>query len=920
VEEQELRFSQSEVLMLQSLVAKGARQDLVGQLMARFDGHPALTSVMLRHLGLDDELNPPKDLVWYADRLTTALSCQALVLLYVAALLREDSTKTLRSCLPLGVGDEGWAEAHSLSPLLVLSAPLLSEPGGFRMHAVLRSAVCREAKQRLTFEVLRDSRSDVLSYLLKARAFDRACHVLQSECEGLELSNWCEKYGTAIVRFVGPDAASALIDKLSPALLAGNPTLLLLRATILREQERFDEARESACLAANLAEADGSSALWVSSTLLIARLALDVGQLAGAKKALKLLNRCLARGESIDEDSERLIDIYMAIVEAETGQTVRAITRAERVMKSLDSIDDLGSDEAVFAVNGLAAVEGLCSGMWSAAAQLMSRLASRHDLSPSQRILVKANLASCELELGCLREAQLLLDRVIEDTEATGLHSLAAYARGTRSSVRYAAGDEAGGLNDYHISERVLGEIGHQGVRVAETLNAAINRRACGYRDEALALVEGIRFLAPNETSGLLLPADVKSLETAASHLSLGDPWAARKIVEEVKAGLANSTLNAHLWRADLILAEIERLDGATKDARERLAQHADYFLTGSANWLTAMYVRAFPGLLGVLVDAIGASELPLRMLMLLPEETLDLGIALASETLSGKDVAVLRGRRGGESAAAVGIMASQAGPSCYARLFGGLEVSTNTGVVSDESWRKRKARLMFLMLLLRQGQDIPRDVLLERLWPEMDDAQALRNFYVTWSTMKRALSCGGAPSEAKSFVHCASGVCRVTRHVRSDLDDFDEALAALRAASCRRDSSQVLAEARRLVDLYRGELLPGDLYEECFAETRDRTKQDFCDAMLLATAEAEANANTEEALVFLRKACAADPWREDVYQSMMRCQMRTGQRSRAIETYLSCRSRLTEDLGIDPSVETTRLYQIVLAMEEIGV
>jgi len=85
---------------------------------------------------------------------------------------------------------------------------------------------------------------------------------------------------------------------------------------------------------------------------------------------------------------------------------------------------------------------------------------------------------------------------------------------------------------------------------------------------------------------------------------------------------------------------------------------------------------------------------------------------------------------------------------------------------------------------------------------------------------------------------------------------------------------------------------------------------------MMVAARTAEAAGDPDEALVFLRPAGVADPWREDIYQAMMRCQMLSGQRSRAIETYIACRGRLVEDLGIDPSAETTRLYEAVLAME----
>jgi DNA-binding SARP family transcriptional activator len=35
------------------------------------------------------------------------------------------------------------------------------------------------------------------------------------------------------------------------------------------------------------------------------------------------------------------------------------------------------------------------------------------------------------------------------------------------------------------------------------------------------------------------------------------------------------------------------------------------------------------------------------------------------------------------------------------------------------------------------------------------------------------------------------------------------------------------------------------------------------------------------------------------------------------METYMLCRSRLVEDLGVDPSRETVELYELILGMED---
>jgi DNA-binding SARP family transcriptional activator len=78
-------------------------------------------------------------------------------------------------------------------------------------------------------------------------------------------------------------------------------------------------------------------------------------------------------------------------------------------------------------------------------------------------------------------------------------------------------------------------------------------------------------------------------------------------------------------------------------------------------------------------------------------------------------------------------------------------------------------------------------------------------------------------------------------------------------------------------------------------------------------------NEDAARALKYVRKALDHDPWREDLYQMALRCQIATGQRSAAVETYFACKDKLGEELGLDPSQETSRLYDQVLAMEADG-
>jgi DNA-binding SARP family transcriptional activator len=256
--------------------------------------------------------------------------------------------------------------------------------------------------------------------------------------------------------------------------------------------------------------------------------------------------------------------------------------------------------------------------------------------------------------------------------------------------------------------------------------------------------------------------------------------------------------------------------------------------------------------------------------------------------------------------------------PLCRVRLFGGLDVTVGDRVVRERDWKKRKARLLFAMLVVRRGQDVPRDQIFEHLWPEMDEEKAKNNFYVAWSTMKSALGGPGRSNERSPYVESARERCRIVRDaVHSDVDEFEGLLATAREAESDGDTETAIEALNELMSVYRGELLPGDVYDDWFSTLRDKYRLSFIDAMLRAVDLLLERDDPCEALLFARRGLYVEPHREDLYQAALRCHIAAGQRGAAIDTFIQCKSRLAEELGLDPSSETLGLYQEILAMEE---
>ncbi|MFU8891000.1 MAG: AfsR/SARP family transcriptional regulator, partial [Anaerosomatales bacterium] len=508
-----------------------------------------------------------------------------------------------------------------------------------------------------------------------------------------------------------------------------------------------------------------------------------------------------------------------------------------------------------------------------------------------------------------------MCEHVLKVTEGSALRIYNVCFRSADATIRFSQGDEQAGIT---LAKSALEAVQQTGDPVSEAFcraYLATMLRASGDVDHSMTEVERILELA--KAARLTYFEALAEAELAAGLLALGDRDAAARYATRVREDCLSKSAEYHLMRADMVLAEIARRDGNESEARARLLDHEAYILSENANWSIAMYIRAFPHLLGLFAGALGPERLPVHMLRMITGHHIDESLTVARKMLEGSEWQALAYRMlGDEGADRIAALSTTA--PCEVRLFGGLEVAVGTRPVSERDWRKRKARLLFAMLVLQQGREVPREQIYDHLWPEMDAARSRNNFYVIWSSMKGALVPGSSKGEACPYVEHTGGVCKaVPEHVFSDVAEFDTLVSAARQDINARDTDAAIRSYERLVDLYRGDLLPGDVYDDWFSSARDRYRQEFCDAMLSAHRLLTERGDHPGALRMVRRGIGADLWREDLYQAALRSHIASGQRSAAIDTYLSCRSHLADQLGLDPSTETMRLYDQVLAMEE---
>jgi predicted ATPase/DNA-binding SARP family transcriptional activator len=136
------------------------------------------------------------------------------------------------------------------------------------------------------------------------------------------------------------------------------------------------------------------------------------------------------------------------------------------------------------------------------------------------------------------------------------------------------------------------------------------------------------------------------------------------------------------------------------------------------------------------------------------------------------------------------------------------------------------------------------------------------------------------------------------------DIVAFEELVA--------QDEATALADA---VELYRGDFLEGLYLDGCadfeiwLVGERERWRRRVVQALGELVAHHGRRGEHKQGLRFARRLLALEPWREAAHRQVMCLLARTGQRAAALAQYETCRRILTQELGVEPAVETTALY-----------
>jgi len=224
--------------------------------------------------------------------------------------------------------------------------------------------------------------------------------------------------------------------------------------------------------------------------------------------------------------------------------------------------------------------------------------------------------------------------------------------------------------------------------------------------------------------------------------------------------------------------------------------------------------------------------------------------------------------------------------------LLGGFEVAVDGVAVPERAWSRRSAASLIKLLALTETHRLHREQVIDTLWPDLSVDEAGPRLHKATHFARKALGVPGVLLVLGEVVALSTA----DDGLRVDAADFERLAAASLAG--RANVADALA-------LYRGELLPHDLYEPWTEDARRHAAE--LHLQLLRTS------GRWEELATL------DPSDEVAHVQLMRAHAERRDRAGGLRQFERLQHALRRELGVAPGREALALRETLLRLPVEG-
>jgi predicted ATPase/DNA-binding SARP family transcriptional activator len=222
-----------------------------------------------------------------------------------------------------------------------------------------------------------------------------------------------------------------------------------------------------------------------------------------------------------------------------------------------------------------------------------------------------------------------------------------------------------------------------------------------------------------------------------------------------------------------------------------------------------------------------------------------------------------------------------------------------------------QRPRALFAFLALMSGRVVTSEDLIDELWGEQPPARARDSLQMHVSRLRKALTLVGA--EGGGLISQAGGYVLDVRPGQRDVDRWQQTLGQARRARAIGEFAAARAGIDDALRLWRGQALGGVAAHEVLAGERARLEEERLGAIIEGI-ELDLGLGRHAGLLGQLEALViAHPFKERLVELQMLALYRAGRQADALAAFHAARTRLVEELGIEPGQPLRERYNDML-------
>jgi len=253
--------------------------------------------------------------------------------------------------------------------------------------------------------------------------------------------------------------------------------------------------------------------------------------------------------------------------------------------------------------------------------------------------------------------------------------------------------------------------------------------------------------------------------------------------------------------------------------------------------------------------------------------------------------------------------------PIITVHLLGDLRVAFGDGAV--KAWASGRGRAVFQYLVVHRHNRVQRDRLMSIFWPGASPEAARNSLNVAIHGLRRTLRT--VAGDRTVLIH-QNGAYFIdpALDVWVDVEVFEDRLKSAHQHLIREELTRAKADFEAAIELYGGDFLADDPYEEWALVTREQLRLSYLDCLDQLSRLRFNSGDYSGCIELCSKILACDNCREDAHRRLMRSYSRQGQLQLALRQYHTCAAILRRELRLSPAPATTELFGRISRRQEV--